>query len=425
MPVMVIMPKVDMDMSHGTVSAWHIAEGDAVTKGDALFDIETDKAAMEVEAPATGTLHHIVADAGTVVAIGEPVAWIYAEGEAIGSAPASAKGVGAAKADDVAVPAAPKPDTAPETPSVANSPDVAQGLRATPLARRLGRERGLDLASILGSGPHGRVQARDVPDGIPAELTDTYIPPMPKGGAQLPLVLIHGFASDPASWAKLERELGPERQIIRMELPAHGRNTAPVPRSFADLARDMRAAFDTLFNTLGDVPVHLVGHSLGAAAALSIADVRPRRVARLTLVSPAGLGPEIDGRALTGIVGAARVESLAPWLRTLAHDPDLISDAYVRMVMAQRSDPGLRDAQLALADAVFPDGVQAFDLRAALDRVQMPTRIIWGRADRIIPWQHALGAPGRVSLNLFERTGHIPHIERAAEIAFLLRDGGE
>ena len=64
MPVEVIMPKVDMDMATGKLAAWHVAEGDVVTKGAPLFDIETDKAAMEVESPATGRLQHVIAAPG-------------------------------------------------------------------------------------------------------------------------------------------------------------------------------------------------------------------------------------------------------------------------------------------------------------------------------------------------------------------------
>nr|WP_325251330.1 acetoin dehydrogenase dihydrolipoyllysine-residue acetyltransferase subunit [Amylibacter sp.] len=415
MPATVIMPKVDMDMSHGTLSVWHVSEGAKVSKGDPLFDIETDKAAMEVESPASGTLHHIIAPEGAVIPIGQTVAWIYAEGETVGDPPAALAQTEAApdaKADapvDVAAPPPPSEQDIPSEPVTA--PDL--GPRATPLARRLAKERDYPLYDITGSGPRGRIQAKDVPEKAAPRVTQT------QGGA-VPLVLIHGFASDPASWARLERELG-GRPAIRLELPVHGRLIGDVPGSFAELTRQMRQAFDAL----GEQPVHLVGHSLGAAAALAIADTRSRRVARLTLISPAGLGPEINGAALTGIAGASRAESLGPWLRVLTHDPALISDGYVRAVMQQRQNPALRQAQLALADAVFPEGVQAFDLRAALDRVDMPTRIIWGKSDRIIPWKHAFCAPGRVSLNLFEHTGHMPQLERAAEIAFLLRQEPE
>ncbi|MEO0388770.1 MAG: biotin/lipoyl-containing protein, partial [Pseudomonadota bacterium] len=81
MPREVIMPKVDMDMASGKLIAWHVAEGQRVARGDVLFDIETDKAAMEVEAEASGTLYHPIAP-GTDVVIGAPVAWLYEEGEA-------------------------------------------------------------------------------------------------------------------------------------------------------------------------------------------------------------------------------------------------------------------------------------------------------------------------------------------------------
>ena len=417
MPTTVIMPKVDMDMSHGTLSVWHVSEGAIVAKGDPLFDMETDKAAMEVESPASGTLHHIIANEGAVVPIGQPVAWIYAEGEAVGDAPAELeKGDTASKAE-TATPVATQ-ETAPASKQETQTdPEpinpTGTGQRATPLARRLVRERGHHLYDLTGSGPQGRIQAKDVPEKALTHAPKSH-------GRELPIVFIHGFASDPASWTRLERDLG-GRRTIRMELPAHGRLIRDVPASFAELTRQMRQAFDAL----GEDRVHLVGHSLGAAAALAIADTRSRRVAGLTLISPAGLGPEINGAALTGIASASRAESLGPWLRTLTHNPDVISDGYVRAVMQQRQNPELRQAQLTLADAVFPEGVQAFDLRAALARVEMPTRIIWGKSDRIIPWKHGLCAPGRVSLNLFEHTGHMPQLERAAEIAFLLRQTSE
>lgn len=89
MPVEIIMPKVDMDMSHGTLAEWHVGEGETVKKGAALFDIETDKAAMEVEAPADGRLHHVQAQAGARVAVGTVIAWLYAEGEEVGEPPAA------------------------------------------------------------------------------------------------------------------------------------------------------------------------------------------------------------------------------------------------------------------------------------------------------------------------------------------------
>lgn len=420
MPVEVIMPKVDMDMASGKIMSWHIAEGDSVTKGDPLFDIETDKAAMEVEAPADGILH-FTAPEGTEIPIGKPCAWLYADGEEVGEQPAP---FGADTPPDPApepvapVAEAPSPEPAASTPT--------DKTRATPRARHMARENGVDIATLTGSGPRGRIQA----DDVETALTRAPAPAAPpvfraetgalsvtrsKGGTGTPVVLIHGFASDATSWAPIERHLK-HRPLIRIDLPGHGKSPKLRINSFADLVTEVRRAFDDLHLETA----HLVGHSLGGALALALADTRPRSVASLTLIAPAGLGPDVNGTALNGICAATRDTSLGPWLRQLVADEDLITESYVRLSMAGRADPNLRAAQSALADVLFPDGVQAFDLRAALSRLEMPTKLIWGKQDAIIPWAHALRAPGQVGLHLFDGIGHMPQIEATDEVGKII-----
>ncbi len=420
MPVEVILPKVDMDMSHGTLATWHVAEGETVVQGAALFDIETDKAAMEVEAPATGRLHAISAKPGDKVAVGTVIALIYADGEAV---------------DLPAGPAHALPEAAvavaAELPAVAPVAAVAPtaGLRATPAARAAARGAGLALEAFTGTGPQGRIQRDDVTAllGAPAE------PPTPlrmpavwspqdgplqfshRKGAGIPIVLIHGFTADSQSWAPLEKALGPDRALIRIDLPGHGRSPRRRVRDFADLARMMTEAFDEA--TRPFEAVHLLGHSLGAALVLATADIRARRVASLSLIAPAGLGPEIDADTLTGIARATRTESLAPWLRRLTATPDAISDDYARAAMKQRSDPALRAAQADMAEALFPDGVQAFDLRPALSRLRMPACVIWGRQDHILPYRQLLAADGEVAIHLLTGAGHVPQIECPDRVA--------
>ena len=88
--------------------------------------------------------------------------------------------------------------------------------------------------------------------------------------------------------------------------------------------------------------------------------------------------------------------------------------------MLARLDPALRAAQMELAEAIFPDGVQAFDLTAALSRVTAPTLMVWGRDDHILPWKQALAAPGEVALHLLRGVGHVPHIEDPVALAALI-----
>jgi pyruvate dehydrogenase E2 component (dihydrolipoamide acetyltransferase) len=153
MAVEVILPRVDMDMATGKISKWHHKDGDRVAKGAALFEIETDKAAMEIDAPADGILRNIVVTEGNSAPVGSAVAWIYAEGEAV-AAPAPA-------AAPVAVAAAPAATLAAVT-AAPSTPINGEAPRATPLARRLARQAGLPIGSITGSGPRGRITAADV-----------------------------------------------------------------------------------------------------------------------------------------------------------------------------------------------------------------------------------------------------------------------
>ena len=154
----VILPKVDMDMATGKVSRWIVAEGAFVKKGDPLFEIETDKAAMEIESPASGTLGQIIAAEGAVVPVGQAVAWIFAEGEKPSSvsAPATAVAPAAAKTADAAV----------ASPSATQHEAIPLGSRVTPLARRMAKAAGLDLVKIVGTGPKGRILRADVEKSI-------------------------------------------------------------------------------------------------------------------------------------------------------------------------------------------------------------------------------------------------------------------
>lgn len=155
MAVEVILPKVDMDMSTGTISVWHVKDGDTVKKGQALFDIETDKAAMEIESPGEGVIKIGNAPVKAVVPIGTVVAMIFGAGEEVkafagAAAPASATAVSA----PVAAPVAGKIETA--------APMSSGGVRATPLARRLAKQQGISLAAVSGSGPRGRIVSADL-----------------------------------------------------------------------------------------------------------------------------------------------------------------------------------------------------------------------------------------------------------------------
>ena len=160
----ILMPALSPTMEKGNLAKWLKKEGDTIKSGDVLAEIETDKATMEVEAVDEGVLSKILVPEGTAdVPVNQPIAFIKGEGEeapaADATAPAKASAPAPAKADAAAV--APSPAASASPAPKANGHDASR-VFASPLARRLAKEGGLDLSLIKGSGPHGRVVERDV-----------------------------------------------------------------------------------------------------------------------------------------------------------------------------------------------------------------------------------------------------------------------
>lgn len=151
----VIMPKVDMVMETGTFVEWLKQEGEHVNKGDPLFVIDTDKAAIEMESPADGILSGVRAKLNDVIPVTEVIAYILAPGEAL---------PGKSIPQQVVTIPTPKADPAPEPAlavAVANAP-AENKVRVTPVARRLAQELRIDLTQIAGRGPKGRIHKADV-----------------------------------------------------------------------------------------------------------------------------------------------------------------------------------------------------------------------------------------------------------------------
>jgi pyruvate dehydrogenase E2 component (dihydrolipoamide acetyltransferase) len=169
MPINILMPALSPTMEKGNLAKWLKKEGDKIKSGDILAEIETDKATMEVEAVDEGILAKIMVPDGTAdVAVNAVIAVIAAEGEDVSAAPAPRPAAPAANAAASAAPA-PAPaqsgyggsSAAAAAPAAAASAGGAR-VFASPLARRMAKEFGIDLSRVTGSGPHGRVVERDV-----------------------------------------------------------------------------------------------------------------------------------------------------------------------------------------------------------------------------------------------------------------------
>ncbi|MCF6127642.1 pyruvate dehydrogenase complex dihydrolipoamide acetyltransferase, partial [Mesorhizobium ciceri] len=181
MPINITMPALSPTMEEGNLSKWLVKEGDKVSPGDVIAEIETDKATMEVEAVDEGTVAKLVVPAGTEgVKVNALIAVLAAEGEDAGAAAKSGGGAAPAKAETPKAEApkadAPKAETPKAEPvataSKADAAPVANGHAAgertfaSPLARRIAKEAGVDVSAVTGTGPHGRVVKADVDAAI-------------------------------------------------------------------------------------------------------------------------------------------------------------------------------------------------------------------------------------------------------------------
>ena len=168
MPIEILMPALSPTMEEGTLAKWLVKEGDTVSSGDIIAEIETDKATMEFEAVDEGTIGKIIVPEGSEgVKVNALIAVLLEDGEeasdaVLSSAPADDAGDKAAATAVSAEPA--KPTAEPSTAPAPAAPAASDGTRifASPLARRIAADKGLDLSALNGSGPHGRIVKADV-----------------------------------------------------------------------------------------------------------------------------------------------------------------------------------------------------------------------------------------------------------------------
>ncbi|ACG78152.1 pyruvate dehydrogenase complex, E2 component, dihydrolipoamide acetyltransferase [Phenylobacterium zucineum HLK1] len=209
----ILMPALSPTMEEGTLAKWHVKQGDAVRSGDVIAEIETDKATMEVEAVDEGVVSEILVPEGTEgVKVNTPIARLGGEGEAAAPAPQpkaeapkpapTPESDGARAAREEKTEAAAK--TPAQAPAPAPSPARAQdGSRifASPLARRLAEQKGVDLSAVKGTGPHGRIVKADIEQARPGETK----PGEAKAPAAQPTAAPSAARAEPRPAASLEQ----------------------------------------------------------------------------------------------------------------------------------------------------------------------------------------------------------------------------
>ena len=362
--VAVTMPKWGLSMQLGKITAWVVAEGDEVSVGDDLADIETEKINGTLEAADAGTVRRIVARVGEDVPVSGTIALIAPAGvteEDLDAAVAAARAV-----------------------IDAGVPDDAGGVPEVETADVGGRK-----ISYAGAGQDGEV-----------------------------ILLVHGYGGDRNSWLFLQEPLAAKYRVYALDLPGHGTSAKDVgDGTLGVLADAVTGVLDAVLISGGADRAHLVGHSLGGAVALAVAAGDPGRIASLTLIAPAGFGPEINAGYLRGFADAQTRRELKPVVGQLFADESLVTRQVVDDLLGYKRLDGVDEALHTLLGLLLDGDHQRTDSIAARAAIggTTPVSVVWGVADRVIPAAQAESVTGAVRY-LVDGAGHMPHMERPAQV---------
>lgn len=356
--VAVVMPKWGLSMEEGTLTAWHVKEGDEILKGQEIADIESTKIANAFEAPRAGPVRRLVAKVGDTLPVGALLAVL---------APASV----------------------PE----AEIDGFVEGFAA---AERVSEDEG--AISELRFAHRGRAVAYKLAGGH---------------HVGIPVVLVHGFGGDSDNWLFNIEALAAGRPVYAIDLPGHGKSEKHIERGDVDELADAVVA---LMDEVGAARAHLVGHSLGAAAAFEALSRHPERVASVAGLAPAGLGDTINREFVSAFLGAEKRKDVKAALQKLFANPELVSSAMIEGVQKFKRLEGAQAALAAIASASLPDGRQARGYRAVVDRRHAPALVVWGAKDAVLDISGSEGLPEYVEIVRLEDVGHMPHMEAAGQV---------
>jgi pimeloyl-ACP methyl ester carboxylesterase len=238
------------------------------------------------------------------------------------------------------------------------------------------------------------------------------------GSGGTPVVLLHGFGASHVAWSDVVARLGEARHTIAFDLPGHAGSLACPTGSAGAGAREVLAELDRR----GIPRAHLVGHSFGGAVATIAALRDTARVASLTLLAPGGFGSEINSRLLRRYAAAREEAELTLLLEQFFGWNFPLPAGLAAQQAHERSQEGANAALQTIVETFFENGSQKMIPRADLWRLTIPTKVVWGAQDRVLPTRQAHRLPGHIAVHIFEGVGHMLPYEIPDPVARLIAE---
>lgn len=356
------MPKFGLSMTEGKVAGWNVTLGQHVSQGDDLVEIETEKITNVYESPVNGVLRRQLAELDVMIEVGHLIGV-----------------VAAASVSDEDIDAFVTEFTSGQTNT--DREDTSSAIRS-------------DVVDLDGQ----RIR---------------YL----EAGTGEPVLLIHGFTGDAENWLFNQADLAASYNVIAIDLPGHGSSSKEIKEgSAAELAKSVHE----LLKAKNISAAHIVGHSLGGAVAIALAQTAPDKVRSLSLIAPAGVADLLNGDFIRDILAAERPRPMKAALSYLFANPDLAGTAMADNALRAKRMDGAADALHKIAAANFGEGTGLSGIHEAFGALSVPAQVIWGKEDRVISLSENVSLPAGVALHLLPAAGHMPHMEAASEVNALL-----
>jgi pyruvate dehydrogenase E2 component (dihydrolipoamide acetyltransferase) len=355
----ILLPKWGLTMEEGALASWLAETGTIIGEGEEIAEIETSKIAGVLESPAAGVLRRQLAAPGEVKPVGALLGVVADAAE-----------------DEIAIDAF--------VADFAIRPSAARATAGTPQA-----------TAITVNGH-----------------TTCFLKAAAASGEPLraPLLLIHGYGGNHLNWMLNQEALARDRDVYALDLPGHGGSS----KNVADGTLEALAArIGEWLAALKIDSVHLVGHSLGAAAAATLALSSPKRVRSLTALCGAGFGAALNRTYLEGFLAAGRRKDLKPVMDLLFENKRLATRAMLDELIAYKRTDGVADALRWLLDGALSEE-SLLGLRSRLRNVEAPMLAIFGEKDQIAPVGSTDGMPGQV--RTIAAAGHMLQLEAPAAV---------
>ena len=360
------MPKWGLAMKEGSIIKWFVEIGSKVNKGDILVEIETEKVVNEMESPEEGILIKKCIEEDVKIPVGSLIA-LY------------------------------------------GNEDVSENEIEKYIEEFNENFQKEEILNSEESNISHKISLDNVEINFIKILNDK----------EKNVLFIHGFGGDLNNWMFNQEELSKDYNTFALDLPGHGLSSKNFDNGSLNFFSELIIKF-CKENKLNNI--NLVGHSFGAGIAINCAYNNNDYIESLNLISPIGLGNTIDCSYLENFIISDSRKDLKKELEKLYFNSEIITRDLINEVLKYKRIDGVSDSLKLIKDEIIVNGEQNINLKDKINKILIPTTIIWGKQDTIISYDHSNNLNEKIHIKLIDECGHMAHTEHHNEVNAIISD---